>query len=158
MKVLCFNSSDGLEGWRGSWVWRRATGATRGLWGGEKLLRRKHLVAFLSLLENTDLIKGKRNCGETARSIRWPGCRVRRCPGGCSETLVFPGGLPRPCCLGEAWLPAPAVGPEPLLGADRKTNKRLIENKMNLAAWWAGISAWLRGAACLGWEEELARQ
>lgn len=47
----------------------------------------------------------------------------------------------------------PVVGPEPLLGADRKSNKRLVENKINLAVWWAGISSWLHGAACLGWEE-----
>lgn len=88
---------------------------------------------------------------------RWPGCGEHRCPRDCSETLMVPSGLPWLCCMGDAWLSVHMVGPELLLGAESKDNKCLIENKRHLAAWWAGISSWLHGAACLGWGEELAR-
>lgn len=60
--------------------------------------------------------------------------------------------------LGGHLLPVPAVGPDLLLRVDCKINKHLIENEMNLAAWWAGISSWLREASCLEWKGELARR
>jgi len=69
---------------------------------------------------------------------------------GLLETLMVPEILLWPCCSGDAWLPVLVVGPELLLGADSKNNKCLIENYMNLAVWWAGISSWLHGADCLG--------